>query len=102
MNNNLEFENEDPSPDSIEDNHPRTNYGEDYYEKANFVTVNIESATDKDLGKVSYIPLPNVDYVPKQEKIEEAAAKHFNKEVFVEGVTIQYALQEAFITGAKY
>jgi hypothetical protein len=34
MNNNLEFENEDPSPDSIEDNHPRTNYGEGYYEKA--------------------------------------------------------------------
>jgi hypothetical protein len=31
MNNNLEFENEDPSPDSIEDNHPRTNYGEGYY-----------------------------------------------------------------------
>ena len=30
MNNNLEFENEDPSPDSIEDNHPRTNYGEGY------------------------------------------------------------------------
>jgi hypothetical protein len=28
MNNNLEFENEDPSPNSIEDNHPRTNYGE--------------------------------------------------------------------------
>jgi hypothetical protein len=33
MNNNLEFENEDPSPDSVEDNHPRTNYGEGYYEK---------------------------------------------------------------------
>jgi hypothetical protein len=30
MNNNLEFENEDPFPDSIEDNHPRTNYGEGY------------------------------------------------------------------------
>ena len=30
MSNNLEFENEDPSPDSIEDNHPRTNYGEGY------------------------------------------------------------------------
>ena len=30
MKNNLEFENEDPSPDSIEDNHPRTNYGEGY------------------------------------------------------------------------
>ena len=27
MNNNLEFENEGPSPNSIEDNHPRTNYG---------------------------------------------------------------------------
>lgn len=31
MINNLEFENEDPSPNSIEDNHPRTNYGEGYY-----------------------------------------------------------------------
>jgi hypothetical protein len=30
MNNNLEFENEDPTPDSIENNHPRTNYGEGY------------------------------------------------------------------------
>jgi len=27
MNNNLEFENTDPKPDSVEDNHPRTNYG---------------------------------------------------------------------------
>jgi hypothetical protein len=27
MNNNLEFENEDPCPNGIEDNHPRTNYG---------------------------------------------------------------------------
>jgi hypothetical protein len=33
MNNNLEFQNEDPSPDSIEDNHPRTNYGQGYYEE---------------------------------------------------------------------
>ena len=33
MNNNLEFDNEDPSPDSIEDNHPRTNYGEGYIVK---------------------------------------------------------------------
>ena len=37
-----------------------------------------------------------------KETLEEAAAKHFNEEIFVEGVTIQYALQEAFITGAKY
>jgi hypothetical protein len=33
MNNNLEFENEDPSPDSIEGNHPRTNYGEGFTKK---------------------------------------------------------------------
>lgn len=36
MNNNLEFENEDPCPDSIEDNHPRTNYGEGYGGKESF------------------------------------------------------------------
>jgi hypothetical protein len=33
MNNNLEFENTDPSPDSIEDNHPRTNYGEGWIQE---------------------------------------------------------------------
>jgi hypothetical protein len=33
MNNNLEFENEDPSPNDFENNHPRTNYGEGYSEK---------------------------------------------------------------------
>lgn len=33
MNNNLEFENEDPDPDNIEDNHPRTNYGEGFNTK---------------------------------------------------------------------
>jgi hypothetical protein len=38
----------------------------------------------------------------KQETLEQAAAKHFNEEIFVEGVTIQYALQEAFIIGAKW
>lgn len=30
MNNNLEFDNENPDPNSVEDNHPRTNYGEGY------------------------------------------------------------------------
>jgi hypothetical protein len=39
---------------------------------------------------------------PKEETLEEAAAKHFNKEIFVEGATIQYALQEAFIIGAEW
>ena len=33
MNNNLEFENTDPSPDSIEDNHPRTNYSEGWVQE---------------------------------------------------------------------
>jgi hypothetical protein len=33
MNHNLEFENEDPCPNSIEDNHPRTNYGAGYDDK---------------------------------------------------------------------
>jgi len=42
MNNNLEFENEDSSPDSIEDNHPRTNYGEGYGGKET-----LEEATER-------------------------------------------------------
>ena len=46
MNNNLEFENEDPSPDSIEDNHPRTNYGEGYNVKET-----LEEAVEKYAGK---------------------------------------------------
>ena len=48
MNNNLEFENEDPSPDSIEDNHPRTNYGEGYGGKET-----LEEAAEK-LSKNAY------------------------------------------------
>jgi hypothetical protein len=39
MNNNLEFENTDPSPDSVEDNYPRTNYGEGYYEEPKQETI---------------------------------------------------------------
>ena len=60
MNNNLEFENEDPSPDSIEDNHPRTNYGEGYYVKEtreeaaeNYVR-NESDATLKLISKYSF------------------------------------------------
>ena len=37
-----------------------------------------------------------------KETVEEAAAKHFNKEDIVEGVNIQYVLQCAFIDGAKW
>jgi hypothetical protein len=39
---------------------------------------------------------------PKQETLEEAAARHFNKEDLVEGVNIQYVLQCAFIQGANW
>ena len=46
MNNNLEFENEDPSPDSIEDNHPRTNYGEGYGGKETLEEVAHEMLVD--------------------------------------------------------
>jgi hypothetical protein len=35
MNDSLEFENEDPAPNSIEDNHPRTNYGEGFGNQIN-------------------------------------------------------------------
>jgi hypothetical protein len=37
-----------------------------------------------------------------KETLEEAAARHFNKEDLVEGVNIQYVLQCAFIEGAKW
>jgi hypothetical protein len=46
MNNNLEFENENPSPDSIEDNHPRTNYGEGFSKQETLEEVIGKKATD--------------------------------------------------------
>jgi hypothetical protein len=52
MNNNLEFENEDPTPDSVENNHPRTNYGEGFTKQEtveeasnNFAIKEIEQCT---------------------------------------------------------
>ena len=42
------------------------------YDEPKFVTVNMESATGEDLGRVSYIPIPNVDYIPKQETLYDA------------------------------
>jgi len=47
------------------------------FEEPKFVTVNIKSATGEDLGKVSYIPLPNVDYVPKQQTAIEWLFQRF-------------------------
>ena len=40
-------------------------------EESRFITVNIESAKGEDLGKVTCIPLPIIDYIPKQETFEE-------------------------------
>ena len=60
-----------------------------------FVTINIESATGQDLGKVTYIPLPNIDYVPKQETLEEAAEKYIDED----NNNRHY---NDFIEGAKY
>ena len=63
-----------------------------------FLTINIESATGQDLGKVTYIPLPNIDYVPKQETLEEAAI------INCESITHPYCDREKsmFIKGAEW
>ena len=50
------------------------------YKEPKFVTVNMESATGEDLGRVSYVPIPNVDYIPKQEKLEEVGT--YQQELF--------------------
>jgi hypothetical protein len=54
---------------------PKEEPKQETLKEAKFVTVNIESATGENLGKVSYIPLPNVDYTPKQETLEEVAER---------------------------
>jgi hypothetical protein len=79
MNNNLEFENTDPSPDSVEDNYPRTNYGEGYYEE------------------------------PKQETLEEAAERIRQESFTccilsksIDYVTVGEREKSAFIKGAKW
>ena len=57
MNNNLEFENEDPSPDSLEDNHPRTNYGAGYSSKEILVAtkrLHLNSASVPQPGSKKY------------------------------------------------
>jgi hypothetical protein len=65
MNNNLEFENEDPSPDSIEDNHPRTNYGEGYGGKKT-----LKEDAEIDLTNLCYYDKRNPDCSVDDEDIE--------------------------------
>ena len=78
MNNNLEFENEDPSPDNIEDNHPRTNYGEGYAGKET-----LEETAEIDLTKLCYYDKRNPDFQIKEEygydKEEVEATGNFAK-----------------------
>lgn len=77
MNNNLEFENEDPSPNNIEDNYPRTNYGEGYYKK--------------------------LEKVAKQETIEELANEYFklSHSRLINEQQKEYE-RELFMAGAKF
>ena len=42
-----------------------TNTCDEYWKDSKYVTVNIESATGEDLGKVTYIPLLDVDITKK-------------------------------------
>jgi hypothetical protein len=110
--------------DYLEDNSVIEGIYENYkiiipQEEPQFVTVNIDSATGEDLGKVSYIPLPNVDYVPKQETLEEAAEKQWGKLAIIndraaviafkagtkwqaERMYSEEDMREAFIAGTQF
>jgi len=77
------------------------------YDEPKFVTVNMESSTGEDLGRVSYIPIPNVDYIPKQETIEEAAENHLQKWRLLNNIHLSNILhaercKNDFIAGAKW
>ena len=100
----LEWFVKNPSCESVEIRDYKLHFGSTIYkiiipqEEPQFVTVNIDSATGEDLGKVSYIPLPNVDYVPKQETLEEAAEKQWGKLAIIN----DRAAVIAFKAGAKW
>lgn len=70
-------------------------------EEPKFVTVDVESANGEDLGKISYIPLPGVDYTPKQETLEEVANKANGYNVYAKE-TKAPIFNEGFIAGAKW
>jgi hypothetical protein len=100
----LEWFVKNPSCEKVEIRDYKLHFGSTIYkiiipqEEPQFVTVNIDSATGEDLGKVSYIPLPNVDYVPKQETLEEAAEKQWGKLAIIN----DRAAVIAFKAGAKW
>jgi hypothetical protein len=106
MNNNLEFENEDPSPDSIEDNHPRTNYGEGYYVKE---TLEEEfKFKNRQMGAAGFVGnkiMENMISKFKQETPEEAAERLYPKYISDPYNPSEDLLEEErniFIEGAKW
>ena len=91
MNNNLEFANEDPSPDSIEDNHPRTNYGEGYGTKET-----LEEVKDLNYWKnnceENYIttPISVLRYISELEKQQERSYSEKDvKQAYLDGCKIK-------------
>jgi hypothetical protein len=80
MNNNLEFENTDPSPDSVEDNHPRTNYGEGFSKQETIQKfIEKHGITEQQLidGYKQGLDLifENASKIDKQETLEEVAER---------------------------
>jgi hypothetical protein len=75
-------------------------------EEPKFVTVNVESATGENLGKVSYIPLTNTDYIPKQKTLEEAAESRYGTDMdSIRGSNVydlNTDLKRGFVEGAKW
>jgi hypothetical protein len=69
-------------------------------EKPKIVTVNAESATGEYLATVSYIPLPHLDYIPKQETLEEAAER-LSKDNLVTPYE-KPSFKNGFIEGAQW
>ena len=69
-------------------------------EEPKIVTVNAESATGEYLATVSYIPLPHLDYTPKQETLEQAAER-----LLKDNLVTPYekpSFKNGFIEGAKW
>ena len=79
MNNNLEFENEDPSPDSIEDNHPRTNYGEGYGGKETLEDIKLKEVFGSEYCQFSVIENKLAILYRNQEQILKAIKLLSNK-----------------------
>ena len=94
MNNNLEFENEDPCPDSIENNHPRTNYGEGYGGKE---PLKEEFSLIDALKDVSN-HLDKMNAIHEQQALLEEAAENYAKNIG----NINGTAQWDFKKGAKW